>query len=147
MPEFDDRCFICDRGNSSILETHHIIPQRYGGSDDPENLVTLCPSCHQAIESIYDDEFFRRIGVEDNTVNKQYDSGDLPKCPKHFQKPEPFGSDPHWIRCRYCEKTFYKGQFSQAMRHVRTVHDEDPQEELPSSNLLTADDDGGESDV
>jgi hypothetical protein len=28
------------------LEVHHIIPKSKGGSDDPENLVTLCQRCH-----------------------------------------------------------------------------------------------------
>lgn len=28
------------------LEVHHIIPRSKGGSDDPENLITLCQRCH-----------------------------------------------------------------------------------------------------
>ena len=28
------------------LEAHHIIPRNEGGTDDDENLITLCVSCH-----------------------------------------------------------------------------------------------------
>lgn len=28
-------------------EIHHIVEQTDGGSDDPENLIVLCPNCHQ----------------------------------------------------------------------------------------------------
>jgi len=53
-----DRCYICGEDNPNVLQTHHLIPRRYGGSDQSENLVRLCANCHQAIESLYDDEFF-----------------------------------------------------------------------------------------
>ena len=36
-----------DRG----LDVHHIWPRQDGGSDKPHNLVALCRSCHQSIES------------------------------------------------------------------------------------------------
>jgi hypothetical protein len=56
-----DRCYICGEDNPNVLQTHHIIPRRYGGEDRPQNLVRLCANCHQAIESIYDDLFFDRV--------------------------------------------------------------------------------------
>lgn len=28
------------------LEVHHIVPRSKGGSDDPDNLITLCQRCH-----------------------------------------------------------------------------------------------------
>lgn len=31
------------------LECHHIIPKRMNGSDQPENLVTLCRQCHEEV--------------------------------------------------------------------------------------------------
>jgi hypothetical protein len=40
----DARCRIC--GFDAIVEVHHIIPRRDGGSDDPSNLITLCPNHH-----------------------------------------------------------------------------------------------------
>jgi hypothetical protein len=58
-----DRCFICGEDNPHVLEEHHIVPRRHGGSDDPENLVTLCANCHSAIEKLYDDDVFRQLGA------------------------------------------------------------------------------------
>lgn len=64
-PPTREQCAICGQANESSIETHHIVPQRYGGSDRPENLVKLCGSCHNAIERIYDDGFYRRLGSMD----------------------------------------------------------------------------------
>ena len=33
-------------------QTHHIMPQKLGGSDDPSNLVTLCLPCHAGRASL-----------------------------------------------------------------------------------------------
>jgi len=33
--------------NTRFLEVHHINPRRVGGSNDLENLITLCSKCHQ----------------------------------------------------------------------------------------------------
>ena len=38
------RCQEC--GKAGILEVHHKIHVRNGGSDELENLVTLCRGCH-----------------------------------------------------------------------------------------------------
>jgi len=57
------QCRICGHANSDVLEVHHLVPQRHGGSDTPENLVDLCGSCHNAIESLYDDQFYNRLGL------------------------------------------------------------------------------------
>lgn len=62
-----DDCFICSRGNPDILERHHIVPKRFGGSDEDVNLVDLCPSCHRALESLYDERFWTVVGP----VNEQ----------------------------------------------------------------------------
>ena len=32
---------------SGFEEVHHKVPQQRGGDNDPENLVTLCGSCHR----------------------------------------------------------------------------------------------------
>lgn len=58
-----DGCFICGDRRPNSYETHHVVPKRYGGSDDPENLVSLCSSCHSAIERLYDDGFYARLGL------------------------------------------------------------------------------------
>lgn len=57
-------CFICGDDRPNSIETHHIVPRRYGGSDRDENLVDLCASCHSAIEKLYDDRFYQALGVE-----------------------------------------------------------------------------------
>ena len=57
-------CFICGDQRPNSLEEHHIVPQRYNGSDEPENLVQLCSSCHAAVEKLYDDSFYERLGAE-----------------------------------------------------------------------------------
>lgn len=68
------RCFICGHANENILEVHHTVPQRLGGGDTPENTYSLCGSCHNAVEEMYDDGFYRRLGVavdelEDDTFD------------------------------------------------------------------------------
>lgn len=46
------QCRFCDRGGKSsdyILEVHHVIWRRNGGSDAMSNLITVCPYCHDLI--------------------------------------------------------------------------------------------------
>lgn len=38
------RCALCD--DPRHLQIHHVIPRSEGGSDFPENLITLCSKCH-----------------------------------------------------------------------------------------------------
>ena len=43
-------CQYCKgKSKDSKLEVHHIIFRRYGGSDEPENLVCLCKTCHDKL--------------------------------------------------------------------------------------------------
>jgi len=44
LVEAGHRCTIC---SEKCFEIHHIIEQADGGTDDPENLIVLCPNCHQ----------------------------------------------------------------------------------------------------
>lgn len=39
------QCVKCNRGEN--LEVHHIIARVHGGSDDYDNLTTLCIACHE----------------------------------------------------------------------------------------------------
>ena len=39
-------CELCQYNNFAILQAHHIIEKSNGGSDDLENLMLLCPTCH-----------------------------------------------------------------------------------------------------
>ncbi len=44
------KCQYCKNKNKgSKLEVHHIIFKRNGGSDEPENLITLCKTCHDKL--------------------------------------------------------------------------------------------------
>nr|MEE4267996.1 HNH endonuclease [Candidatus Krumholzibacteria bacterium] len=35
--------------STHYLEVHHIVPRARGGSNDPENLITLCSACHALV--------------------------------------------------------------------------------------------------
>jgi len=41
------RCQAPGCGRTRFLEVHHKVPRNRGGSNQPENLVTLCSSCHR----------------------------------------------------------------------------------------------------
>lgn len=38
-------CALCGRADG--LQIHHVVHRSQGGKDEPWNLVTLCPMCHQ----------------------------------------------------------------------------------------------------
>lgn len=40
------RCALCD--DTRQLQIHHAVPRAAGGSDFPDNLITLCARCHAA---------------------------------------------------------------------------------------------------
>jgi hypothetical protein len=44
-------CGAVHGGNGPAHHRHHIIPRDNGGNDHPDNLLTLCESCHIAIHS------------------------------------------------------------------------------------------------
>ncbi len=45
-------CQYCKgKSKDSKLEVHHIIFRCYGGSDEPENLITLCKTCHDKLHA------------------------------------------------------------------------------------------------
>jgi len=41
------RCGAPGCGRTRFLEVHHIKPRNQGGTNHPENLMTLCASCHR----------------------------------------------------------------------------------------------------
>jgi 5-methylcytosine-specific restriction endonuclease McrA len=45
-------CLFC--GTIYNLEKHHIIQKRFGGSNDPKNIVLLCPNCHRMYHFLTD---------------------------------------------------------------------------------------------
>jgi len=58
------QCYFCNEKNEDMLEEHHILPRRYGGTDRDKNLVTVCASCHSGLEHLYDRDFYSRFGVK-----------------------------------------------------------------------------------
>ncbi len=45
----DGACVEC--GSTFMLAAHHVMPRAEGGPDTPENLETLCASCHARLEA------------------------------------------------------------------------------------------------
>lgn len=46
------KCHICKNKKKGVrLEVHHIIFRSNGGSDEPENLITLCHDCHTKLHN------------------------------------------------------------------------------------------------
>lgn len=41
------RCRVPGCHRTRFLEVHHIVPRSRGGTNDPDNLTTLCSSCHR----------------------------------------------------------------------------------------------------
>lgn len=37
--------------NKATCDMHHILPKKYGGTDDNSNLVILCPNCHRMVHN------------------------------------------------------------------------------------------------
>lgn len=72
-----ENCYICGRGNPDVLERHHIVPRRHGGSDESVNLVDLCPTCHRALETLYDERFYRVLGIGEQDEVVQYAAADI----------------------------------------------------------------------
>lgn len=58
-----ERCYLCD--SRGPLQEHHIVPQRFDGSDSPLNIVEVCQLCHQRLENLYDKRFYEQLGVTD----------------------------------------------------------------------------------
>ncbi len=45
-------CQACNgKSKDKVLNVHHIIPRTAGGTNKPDNLITLCESCHKAYHS------------------------------------------------------------------------------------------------
>lgn len=44
-------CCICRRFRPVHLQVHHIVPQSEGGTDDSDNLIALCLTCHSDVHT------------------------------------------------------------------------------------------------
>lgn len=65
-----NRCYFCKEDDKEFLEEHHVIPKRYGGSNEKYNLVTLCRRCHIKLEQLYTNEVFSFIAENINEVSE-----------------------------------------------------------------------------
>lgn len=54
------------------LDIHHVIPRSADGSNHPENLIPVCKSCHQTIESTQADAL-ERIKEKQNNKPSEFD--------------------------------------------------------------------------
>ena len=102
----DGSCYRC---NVDIhLSVHHVISRNDGGGNNPENLITLCHSCHDIVEiagcrslveilaTVDDSEKVwhtnRQPPVTEskNKINIHFDGDDIPdKKPSKIKKPRP----------------------------------------------------------
>jgi predicted metal-dependent TIM-barrel fold hydrolase len=62
-------CHFCPRRDS--IEVHHIVPQRFEGSNRKENLVAVCERCHEKLEALYDKRFYQKLGIEDEKGSRE----------------------------------------------------------------------------
>ncbi|WP_429126495.1 HNH endonuclease [Aeromonas veronii] len=61
--------FCCACGSTENLHQHHLMPRSLGGTDDEENLITLCGECHGVIHGLGKEHFansreLQRAGYE-----------------------------------------------------------------------------------
>ncbi len=57
------RCCICRRFDPLHLQVHHIVERSDGGTDDPDNLIVVCITCHSDVHS--DTKLTRRFTPEE----------------------------------------------------------------------------------
>lgn len=64
-----ERCYFCPKRTD--IEVHHIVPQRFNGGDQRENLVAVCDRCHEKLEQLYDSRFYEVLGVSDEAGERK----------------------------------------------------------------------------
>lgn len=57
------RCCICRRFRPTKLQVHHIVERSQGGSNDEENLIVVCFSCHSDVHTKV--PFARRFSADE----------------------------------------------------------------------------------
>lgn len=72
-------CLRC--GATDNLEVHHIIPAAHGGTDDLENLATLCKECHRIAHATGSQHGSGRVVYNNREAFwEQWVTGDFPQC-------------------------------------------------------------------
>jgi len=61
------RCQAPGCGRTRFLEVHHLVPRNKGGTNQPENLLTLCGSCHRLWHEQGGDSFRKDIWCTQST--------------------------------------------------------------------------------
>ena len=51
------RCEACGFGFTPLLHIHHIVPVSEGGAGHPDNLIALCPNCHELVHKVGSNNF------------------------------------------------------------------------------------------
>ena len=100
-------------GCTVSLTVHHIIPRSEGGCNDPDNLITLCHSCHDEIE----ETSIRTLAGVRAYIPKwhatvswyPHEVISVPKAhPKYREKrkPKPDKTEFTWRTCEFCGERF-----------------------------------------
>jgi len=75
------KCICCSSRSLSDLTIHHIIERNDGGSDRPDNLLTVCRDCHDKIHAgkitvTYKPKIYRDTGVLNSCMKKIFETFD-----------------------------------------------------------------------
>lgn len=62
-------CSICRRFRPLHLQVHHIVEQNEGGTDDLDNLIAICVSCHSDVHS--NTKLTRRFSVKELQLHRE----------------------------------------------------------------------------
>ena len=68
-------CYFC--GSEGPIETHHVVPRRLDGSDYSENLVDLCPTCHERLERLYNNRFYDKLEEAFYPIKRPYEADEI----------------------------------------------------------------------
>jgi hypothetical protein len=98
-----DKCYFCPKRID--IEVHHIVPQRFNGTDKQENLVALCDRCHKKLERLYDKRFYQRLGIKDTKGVRKNHFECLTCDSRADVKVAKVGMEPDWY-CYECAVDF-----------------------------------------
>ena len=136
-------CQCCNgKSNDSILNVHHIESRKTGG-DSPNNLITLCETCHKkyhkgllpkfqpkrgkslrdaAVMNIFKWRLYELAKLEFGNVGITF--GYITKCNRiHYGLPKSHNVDAYCIACNFGAERFdYMLKFRQLRKHNRQIH-------------------------
>lgn len=66
---------------------HHIVQVKDGGTDDPANLVLLCPNCHKAAHvGILTEDTLKSLTLSEDMIRERYEAALLAGYRPEFMK-------------------------------------------------------------